>query len=64
MATVRRNVGVSVSVTVEVENPGDDDAVENALAEAGVIALKEVYGISVKPNDIIIFDEGGYDEEE
>lgn len=61
---VRRSVGVTFSVEVEVDDPTDDDAVEEALAEAGAEAFRDNYGVEVPLKDIIIFDEGNYDDAE
>jgi hypothetical protein len=41
MALVSGTVGLSVMVEVEVDDPTDADAVEEALAAAGVKGLKD-----------------------
>jgi hypothetical protein len=57
MALVSGTVGLSVMVEVEVDDPTDADAVEEALAAAGVKGLKDNYGLDVKIKDIVIFSE-------
>lgn len=64
MPQVTSSIGLSVNITVEVDDPRDEDAVEEALAKEGVLALKEIYGIDVKEKDILIFDDFTFDEEE
>jgi len=61
---VRRTVGIAMTLEVEVEDPTDEDAVEEALAQAGADELKWKYGVEVPLKEIIIFDEGGYDDAE
>jgi hypothetical protein len=61
---VSRSVGITFRVEVEVDDPQDEDAVEDALAEAGQEAFRDTYGVEVPMKDIIIFDEGDYDAEE
>lgn len=61
---VSRSVGITFRVEVDVDDPEDEDAVEEALAEAGVEAFRDAYGAEVRAKDIVILDEGGYADAE
>jgi hypothetical protein len=63
MAMLNGTVGLSLSVEVEVVDPTDDDEVEEAFAAAGVKALREEYGIDVRPKDVVIFNDGCYEDD-
>jgi len=64
MTQITRIVGLTVPVTISVEDPSDEDAVEEALAEEGAKVLHEQYGVGVRAKDIVIINEGGYEEDE
>lgn len=51
-----RTAAITVRVTVEVQNDGDDE-IEDAVAEAAIGAFQSEYGLTVRAKDIIVLEE-------